>query len=199
MQNFVAYLAEHRVVELEEGELHAIVLCGVALGFGRALGGGSPGLFEVGQHLLGAPHDALRHARQPRHVDAERMLRAAALQLAQKDHASLDLAHRYIPVFDAGEEFLHFVQFVVMRGKEGAGMRLGIFVQIFHNGPGNADAVVGGRAASQFVEEHERAFRQVVHDVGGLVHFHHEGALPYRYVVACSDAGENLVDSADVC
>lgn len=67
--------------------------------------------------------------------------------------------------FDAREEFLHLVELMIVRGEERSRMRFRILMDVFNNGPGNGDAVVGGSAATQFIEEHEATRREVVHDV----------------------------------
>jgi len=93
------------------------------------------------------------------------MFRTATAKGAQEDNASVFLNHRHVPVFDAREEFLHLVELMIVRGEERSRMRFRILMDVFNNGPGNGDAVVGGSAATQFIEEHEAARREVVHDV----------------------------------
>ena len=130
-------------------------------------------------------------------MDTETVLAASALQPAQEDDPSIGLAHAYIIILYAGEAVLHLVEFVVMGGKEGACPASGMLVDVLHNGPGNADAVVGAGAASKLIEEHKRAAGEVVEDAGGLVHLHHEGALALGDVVAGANAGEDFVHKAD--
>ena len=84
-----------------------------------------------------------------------------------------------------------------MRGEERARTAAAVVVDVFHYGPGYRDAVVGGGAAPQLVEEYQRAPAHVVEDGGGLVHLHHEGGFARRYVVAGAHAGENLVYQTD--
>ena len=129
----------------------------------------------------------------------ERVLRTARLQFAQKHHAVVHLAHRDVPVLDAREEALHFVELVIVRGEKRASVRPRVLVDIFHDGPGYGDAVVGRRAAPEFVEKHEAALAQVVHDICRLVHLHHKGALAERDIVARPHAGEYFVHHADSC
>ena len=131
------------------------------------------------EHLSGAAYDGSRHAGQPRHVYAEGMLRSAALERAQKNHPAVFFDYRHIPVLDARKERFHFIELVVVGGEERAGVGGGVFVYVLHDGPGYGDAVVGRCAASQLVEQHEAAWREVVHDVGGFAHLYHEGALAY--------------------
>ena len=178
--------------------MHALVGAGVA--FSTWLGGSGlcTGRLQVLQNLFGAFHDGGRHAGEACHVDAEGVLRTTALQFAQEDHLAVHLTHGHVPVLDARKVFLHLVEFVVVRSEERAGMRLRIFVDVLHDGPGDGYAVVSRRAAPQFVEEHERTLREVVHDVGGFGHLHHKRALPHRNVVAGTDTGEDFVDHADL-
>ena len=94
-------MAQHGVVELEKAELHALLLLCAAFGLWHLRASLGTGLLKVGKYLCGAVDNALRHARQARHVYAEGVFRTAALQLAQKHHAAVNLAHRHVPVFDA--------------------------------------------------------------------------------------------------
>ena len=133
-----------------------------------------------------------------RDVDTERVLRAAALELAQEDDLVAHLADRDVVVLHARTHLLHLVELVVVRGEERLGMGRGVVVQVFDHGPGDRDAVVGRRAAPDLVEQHDAAVRDVVQDAGRLEHLDHEGRLALRDVVRCPDARENLVHDADV-
>ena len=68
---------------------------------------------------------------------------------------------------------------------------------MFHDCPGDGNAVVGGCTSSQLVEKHERARRDVVHDAGGFVHFDHERTFAGGDVVRGTDTRENLIDQTD--
>ena len=70
-------------------------------------------------------------------------------------------------------------------------------VQVLGDGPGDGEAVIGGRAAADLVEDDQRVVGGVVEDVGGLAHLDHEGGLAAREVVAGADAGEDAIDEAD--
>ena len=113
------------------------------------------GLLQLVQHLVGAFHDARRHSRQPCHVDAEAVGTASRLQAAQEDDLAIHLPHAYVEVLDACELGFHLVQFVVVCGEERAGVPHAVLMDILHNGPRDAYAVVGAGAAPQFVEEHK--------------------------------------------
>ena len=95
-------------------------------------------------------------------MDAEGVLRAAALQLAQEDDLAVDFADADVEVLDARVGRLHLVQFVVVGGKEGTGLGSLVFMDILYDGPGDGDAVVGAGSSAQFVEDDERAGREVV-------------------------------------
>ena len=85
-EEFVAYLCEHGVVELEERQLHARLWCGGRSHVGGRGGAVSArcGLLEALQHGVGAVGDAARHAGEACHVDAEAVFRAAAGELDRK-------------------------------------------------------------------------------------------------------------------
>ena len=103
-----------------------------------------------------------------------------------------------VVVFDAFEGEGKVGEFVVVGGEEGFGFDGGFVVEVFGDGPGDADAVEGAGAAADFVEDDEAAGGGVVEDVGGFLHFDHEGAASAGEVVAGSDAGEDAVDESEV-
>ena len=84
-----------------------------------------------------------------------------------------------------------------MSGKKGARVNLAVLVQVFDNGPGNAQAVEGASATAEFVDEEQAAAGGVVEDIGGLVHLHHKGALAAGEVVGRAHTGEDAIDDAD--
>ena len=90
-----------------------------------------------------------------------------------------------------------FGHLVVVRGKKSARVNFAVLVQVFDNGPGNAQAVEGARAAAELVDEEQAAAGGVVEDIGGLVHLHHEGALATGEVVGRAHAGEDAIDHAN--
>ena len=129
-------------------------------------------------------------------MDTEGVFGAAAFELSQEDYLAVHLAHADIVVLYALEVLFHLVKLVVVGGEEGACGGLGVLVQVFHDGPCDAYSVVSRRAPAKLVEEHERARRGVVENVGGLGHFHHERGFAQRDVVRRADTGENLVHQA---
>ena len=68
---------------------------------------------------------------------------------------------------------------------------------MFADGPGDREAIEGGGASADFIQEHQRAFAGVVKDVGGFCHFHHEGGLACRKIVDSADTGEDAIGDAD--
>ena len=111
----------------------------------------------------------------------------------------IHFAHRHVVVFDACKAIFHLVQLMIVRGEEGARMSCGVFVDVLDDAPGDGDAIVGGRTATEFIKEHERTLREIVHDVGGFAHFHHKRTLTYGDVVGCSHASKDFVDQSHTC
>ena len=132
-------------------------------------------------------------------MNTEGVFRTAARQFAEKDNAVIYFAHRDIVVLDAWETLFHVIQLVIVGGKESAGVHFRPFVKMFDDAPSDGDAVVGRGAASQFVEEHQTALRDVVHDVRRLAHFDHEGTFAHRDIVRSPHTRENLVDDSHTC
>ena len=108
-------------------------------------------------------------------------------------------AHRHVVVFDACKAIFHFVQFVVVRGEEGARMSGGIFVDVLHDAPSDGDAVVGGRTTTEFVKKNERTVGEIVHDVGGFAHFHHKRTFSHGDVVGSPHASKDFVYQTHAC
>ncbi len=84
-----------------------------------------------------------------------------------------------------------------MGGKEGTGAGAFGGVEVFNDGPGDGEAVVGAGAAPDFVEDDEAFGAGVVEDVGGLVHLDHEGGVPPGEFVTGTDAREDAIDKAE--
>ena len=80
-----------------------------------------------------------------------------------------------------------------MGGKERSGARFGLFVQVFHDGPSNADAVVCRRSAPQLVEKNQRTGRNIVENVRCFGHFYHESRLALRNIVARPHARKDFI------
>ena len=85
-----------------------------------------------------------------------------------------------------------------MRGEKRLGAGRGVVVKVFDHRPSDRNAVVGRRAAADFVEQHDAAVRNVIEDAGRFEHLDHEGRLALRNVVRSPDARENLVHIADM-
>ena len=71
---------------------------------------------------------------------------------------------------------------MVVGGKEHLGVGA-VFVDIFHNGPCDGDAIVGRGASTELIEEHERALAEVVKDSRCFVHFYHKRRFAYGYII----------------
>ena len=164
---------------MEKAEFHPVFVLGQPLrrGWLAGLAHALIVLLQFFQNNVGTLHDTARHTGDFSHMYTETVLRAAAFQFAQEDHLAVDLLHAHVVVFDAWKILFHLVELVIVSGEERASLCLGILVQILHNGPCDADAVVGTGAASKFIEEDERVWGDVVEDVSCLGHFHHKRGL----------------------
>ena len=70
-------------------------------------------------------------------------------------------------------------------------------VEVFDSGPGYGQAVIGGCAASDFVEQDQRARRRGVQNRRGFGHLDHEGRAASGQVVAGANAREDAVDDSE--
>ena len=84
-----------------------------------------------------------------------------------------------------------------MSGEKCFSLAAAMFVNVFHNGPGDGNAVVGTCAASKFVEQHQTSVRKVIQNTCSFVHFHHKCTFALRNIVAGTHAGKNLIDYPD--
>ena len=155
------------------------------------------GPLQVAQDLLGAHDDTRRQAREAGHLDPERAVRAAGLDLAQEHDAVLPLAGRDVDVADARDVGGQVDELVVVGREEGLG-RGGALRQVLGHRPGDREAVEGGGAAADLVEQHQAALAGVAQDVGGLLHLDHERRLAAQDLVARADAREDAVDEPEL-
>jgi len=139
--------------------------------------------------------DAARDAGEAGDVDAVGFVGLAGDDAVHEDDLVFPLADEDVVVGDGGTRLGEFGEFVVVGGEEGAGP--GGVGEEFGDGPGKGEAVEGGGAAADFVEDDEGVGGGVVEDVGGFGHFDHEGGLALGEVVGGADAGEDAVDEAD--
>ena len=87
---------------------------------------------------------------------------------------------------------------MVVRRKKGTCAGFLVFMNMLHDSPCNGNTVVGGSSSSQFIKKHQASRRNVVEDIGCLVHFDHKRRFSYRNVVAGTYTGKNFIYKADV-
>lgn len=131
-------------------------------------------------------------------MDAVRAVSGAGDDLADEDDLVVVFADGDGVVFEAREGSLEFGDFVVVRGEEGFGALEGVLVEEFYDGPGDGESVVGAGTAADFVEDDQGFIGSVIEDVGGFVHFDHEGGVTASEFIGGADAREDAVDDADV-
>src|SRR5687767_1835348 len=124
--------------------------------------GGEFGFFEVAEDDFGAFEDGFGDAREARDLDSIAFVGTAFDDLAQEDDLVVPLADSDVEVPDAGKPAGEFGEFVVMGGEKSFGPAL--VVEVFHDGPGEAETVEGAGAAANFVEDDEALRRGVVED-----------------------------------
>src|SRR5262245_11759539 len=100
-------------------------------------------------------------------------------------------------ILDGGEKVSEFGEFVIVRCEECAGPS--VFLQMFNDGPGDAEAVECGCAAADFVEENETLRRGMIQDAGNFRHFDEECGAATGEVVAGANAREDAVGDGKFC
>ena len=68
--------------------------------------------------------------------------------------------------------------------------------QMFAHCPGDREAVEGGGAAPDLIEQHQGTIAGVVKDVGGFGHLHHEGGLACGQIIHSPYSGEDPIGDA---
>ncbi len=128
-------------------------------------------------------------------MDAVGFIGSAGEDFAEEDDFFVPFADGDVEVSDGGAGLGEVGELVVVRGEERAAA--GDVVEVLGDSPGNGEAIEGGGAATDFIEDDEGIFAGVVEDERGFVHFHHEGGLAAREVIGGTDAAENAVGDAD--
>ena len=72
-----------------------------------------------------------------------------------------------------------------------------MLVNVLDHRPGDRDPVVGTRPASDLVEQHQAALRNIIQDAGRLEHLDHERRFALRNVVRSAHPREDLVHDPD--
>ena len=99
-------------------------------------------------------------------------------------------------VAHAGQQIGELGQLVVMRREQGFRARPGL--QLLDHRPGDGEAVESGRAAADFVEQHQAVRRAGVENRGRLGHLDHKRRAAARQVVGGADACKNSVEQAQL-
>ena len=85
---------------------------------------------------------------------------------------------------------------VIMGGEQSAAL-VGL-MQMLGRRPGNGEAVIGGGAAPDLIQDHQALVRRLIEDRRRLHHLDHEGGAARRQIIARAHAREEPVDDADM-
>ena len=143
-------------------------------------------------------NEGFGHSSELRDVDAKAVVGSPLGQLSQEHDLALNFFDADIDVGDSSESKAHVVQFVVVRRKQRQWPVGRLLVQMFCDGPCDADAVVRACATSDFIEQHQRPRRQPVEDGRRFIHLHHEGRLAAADVVGGTHTGEDAVQQPEL-
>ena len=151
---------------------------------------------EAFKDSFGAVDDGIGESGEAGDLNAVGAVGGAFGDLTDKDDFVVPFFDDDGVVLKAGKGFGELGEFVVMGGKEGTGAGAFGGVEVFNDGPGDGETVVGAGAAPDFVEDDEAFGAGVIEDVGGLVHLDHEGGVPPGEFVTGTDAREDAIDKA---
>ena len=87
----------------------------------------------------------------------------------------------------AGECLGQLSQFMVVGGKERFRAFLTGTVEMFDNGPRNAQPVISTCSATDLVKYDQTGGRAIIENIRGLVHLDHEGGVAPGQFVPCPD------------
>ena len=142
--------------------------------------------FQLGQDHLGAVDHRMRQACQLGHLNPVAAVGHAGDHFMQKHHIAAIFGHAQGQQMQTVELFGQCRQFVEMGGKQATATVL--LVQMFNRRPGNRQAVIGGGATADFIENHQRPFGRLIENGSGFDHFDHEGRTAPRQIIGGADA-----------
>ena len=148
------------------------------------------------QDFAGAFDYGFGEAGEAGDFDAVAFVGAAGFDAAEEDNFVGSFFDADVDVFYGWQKFGEFGEFVIVGGEEGAGAS--VFLEMFDDGPGDGEAVEGGGAAADFVEEDEAGGRGVMEDGGDFAHFDEESGAAAGEIVAGADAGEDAVGDREL-
>src|SRR5438034_572573 len=150
---------------------------------------------ELREHELGPLDDGGRQPGELGDLDAVGTVRRAGHHFVQEHDLVLPFLDPHRRVEQARQLRGKPGQLVKMRDEQRAAAVL--FVQMLDRRPGDRQPVEGRGAATDLVENDQRARPRLIEDRGGLDHFHHEGGAAAGEIVGGADPGEQPVDDAD--
>jgi hypothetical protein len=153
------------------------------------------GVLEVAEDDLASFDDAFGDTGEAGDLDPVAFVGAAGHDFVEEHDLVMPFADGDVEILESGEAGGEFGEFVIMGGEEGFGAD--DVMEVFDDGPGEAEAVEGAGAAADFVEYDEAGRGGVMEDIGGFAHFDHERGLAAGEVVAGADAGEDAVEAID--
>ena len=127
------------------------------------------------ENLTGPLHHRGGNAGEASGFDAVAAAGAAGLHAMQKQQVIAGFLHQHLEVGHIRALCRQVVELVIVRREHGAGLQ--VAGQVFAHGPGDGEAIKGGSATADLIEQHQGAIGGVMEDVGGFRHFHHEGGL----------------------
>ena len=146
---------------------------------------------EQRQHLLRARNHGRRQSRQASHLDAVRPIGTTRNEPVQEQHLIAHFAHRHREIAHATQLARELRELVIVRREHG--LAPDRIVEVFTHTPGDRHAVVRARAATDFIEQHQRPLGGRVKNRARLAHLHHERRLAAHQIVAGPHAREQAI------
>ena len=84
-----------------------------------------------------------------------------------------------------------------MRGEERFSAALFLIAEVFNGRPSDAQSIKGAGAATDFIQNDQRAAGSIAQDVGRFAHFYHEGGLAACQIVRGADACKDIIDQGN--
>ena len=127
-------------------------------------------------------------------MDAVGAFRHARRHLVQEHHLTLPVLDPHGMQTKRLQRRRQRGKFVIMGGEQRP--RTVDVVQVLDAGPSDGEAVIGGGAAADFIQNHQAARPSTVENGRRFHHFHHEGGAPPRQIVGRPHPREKTVHHA---
>mmetsp|Transcript_11407 Transcript_11407/g.23002 ORF Transcript_11407/g.23002 Transcript_11407/m.23002 type:complete len:371 (-) Transcript_11407:782-1894(-) len=151
---------------------------------------------ELCQLTLRRPDDGSGEAGCLGHVDAKSLVARAILHTVEHRHRGVLDVRRDVTVDHRAVALRQLSELMEVGGEERTAAHLGD--NVLGDGPREAEAVIGGSASAQLVDDHEGALGGTLEDGGRLEHLRHERRDATRLAITGAHARQDAISDGDL-